>query len=64
MLEAMPSTFLPPPARRSWWVSRPPCGPRTPEPAFDQLILNTLAGLDQPIVGAGVAALIAVTVNA
>jgi hypothetical protein len=34
------------------------------EPALDQLVLNTLAGLDQVTVGAGVAALIPVTVNA
>jgi len=34
------------------------------DPALDQLVLNTLAGVDQVTVGAGVAALIAVTVNA
>ncbi len=33
------------------------------DPALDELVLNTLAGLDQVTVGAGVAALIGVTVN-
>ena len=33
------------------------------DPALDQLIVNTLAGLDQVNVGAGVAGLIGVTTN-
>ena len=35
---------------------------RHADPALDQLIVNTLAGLDQVNVGAGVAGLIGVTV--